>query len=118
MFESGKISAVVVDPIRTDAEVKHSDIPNAEISTDAVSKRPICEPVDAKEISSVNCQFVMDNYVDHGEISASTHWFNPLNKLSTTFLSAEQITITDTLNWTDEYNSYYSIDNAGNINTK
>jgi hypothetical protein len=89
MYENGKISAVVYDPIRTDAEVLYNDIPNAEVSTDTVIQRSICDKIDKNELSNINCQYVLDNNINNGTISASTHLYMPLNKLSTTFLSDE-----------------------------
>jgi hypothetical protein len=80
---------MVVDPIRTDAEVKYGSNPNDELSVDSVTKRDIVEKIDAKELSNINCQFVLDNNINNGRLSASTHWYNPLNKLSTTYLSVE-----------------------------
>ena len=115
LYENGKISAMVVDPIRTDAEVKYGSNPNDELSVDAVIKRDIVEKIDAKELSNINCQFVLDNNINNGRLSVSTHWYNPLNKLSTTYLSAEQKTIIDSLKGENAYDSYYSMDNNGNV---
>lgn len=115
MYENGKISAVVYDPIRTDAEVKYNNIPNAEVSTDVVIQRPICDKISKKELSNINCQYVLDNNINNGTISASTHLYIPLNKLSTTFLSDEQITITDTQKGDNTFDSYYITHNNGQL---
>lgn len=118
IYENGKISAVVYDPIRTDAEVSYNDIPNAEISTDAVTGRPICDKVDAKELSNINCQFVLDNNINRGRLSASTHYYDPINKLSTTYLSVEQKTIVDSLKGEEAVDNYYAMDNNGFIDQR
>jgi hypothetical protein len=115
LYENGKISAIVVDPIRTDALVKYGAEPNSEISTDVVLSRELEDKVKANEISNINCQFVLDNSVNNGKLSASTHWYNPLTKLSTTILSTEQITIMDSCTGEEKYDSFYLMDNGGNI---
>jgi hypothetical protein len=95
--------------------VKYGVEPNSELSTDVVLSRELEDKVQANEISNINCQFVLDNSVNNGKLSASTHWYNPLAKLSTTILSAEQITIMDSCTGEDKYDSFYSMDNVGNI---
>ena len=79
LYESGKLSAIVVDPVRTEAKVKYDTSLEAELSVDAVESRPIADKVDDEEISSINCQLVMDNDVARGTISASTHYFDPIS---------------------------------------
>lgn len=55
MCESGKISAIVVDPIRTSAEVDYGTEVDSPLSIDAVASRPIQDKVDSKELSSIDC---------------------------------------------------------------
>jgi hypothetical protein len=43
MYESGKISAIVVDPIRTSADVDYGSEVVSPLSIDAVTSRPICK---------------------------------------------------------------------------
>lgn len=113
MYESGKISAIVVDPIRTQAEVDYGTEVDSPLSIDAVTSRPICEKVDAKEMSSINCQYVMDNDYGHGTVSSSTHWYDPVALLSTTILSDLQQTIVDKRSGETTVDSYYVVDNDG-----
>ena len=113
MYESGKISAVVVDPIRTQAEVSYGTEVDAPLSIDAVTSRPICEKVEAKQLSSIDCQFVMDNFYGHGTVSSSTHWYDPVSLLSTTILSNLQQTIIDKRSGETIVDSYCVVDNDG-----
>ena len=113
MYESGKISAIVVDPIRTQAEVDYGTEVDSPLSIDAVTSRPICEKVDAEEMSSINCQYVMDNDYGHGTVSSSTHWYDPVSLLSTTILSDLQQTIVDKRSGDTTVDSYYVVDNDG-----
>lgn len=106
MYENGKISAIVVDPIRTDAKVHYDDSINGPLSIDAVSERPICNKVDAKEISSINCQFVLDNKYANGTISSSTHLYNPINESNTI----------SSLNGEQQNDSFYVMGNDGMTN--
>lgn len=55
LYEDGKISAIVADPIRTDAKVKYGSQVNDELSVDAVSQRPIADLVDVEALSNANC---------------------------------------------------------------
>lgn len=43
MYESGKISAIVVDPIRTEASVAYETGVDAPLSIDAVESREVCD---------------------------------------------------------------------------
>lgn len=85
LHEAGKISAIVFDPIRTEAKVKHESGIDAPLSVDAVESRPACDKVDSEEVSSVHCRQVLDNDNNtHGSISHSTHYFNPQNEKKAT----------------------------------
>ena len=77
LYEDGKISAIVADPIRTDAKVKYGSQVNDELSVDAVSQRPIADLVDVEALSNANCQLVLDTSSNHGTLSASTHFYDP-----------------------------------------
>lgn len=116
MHESGKISAIVVDPIRTEAHVHYGTAVDSPLSTDAVTLRPVCEKVDAKEVSSVYCKEILDNGGGngaYGSISHYTHYFNPTSFLSTTVLSLEQKTILDKRDGKTNVDSAYHVDNLG-----
>lgn len=115
MYESGKISSIVCYPIRTDAKVEYSDIPNAELSTDHVVEREICDKIASDEIENINCQHVLDNQVNYGTISSSTHYFNPINKNINTSVEIDGVpgTIIARKNGTISTDSYNIIDNIG-----
>lgn len=113
MYESGKISAIVVDPIRTQADVDYGTEVDSPLSIDAVTSRPIQDKVDSKELSSIDCQHVLDNFYGHGTISSSTHWYDPTSYSTTTVLSAEQKTTIEKKNGKAETDSYYIVDNDG-----
>ena len=111
MYENGKISAIVFDPIRTEAKVKYNDSIDGQVSVDAVESRPICEKVDSKELSNINCQFVLDNNAANGTISSSTTWYNPISESEIISADNGQTIIVSSLNG-EEQNSFYDI--AGN----
>ena len=113
MYESGKISAIVVDPIRTQADVDYGTEVDSPLSIDAVTSRPIQDKVDLKELSSIDCQHVLDNFYGHGTISASTHWYDPISYSNIEVLSIEQKTTTEKKNGKVETDSYYIVDNDG-----
>lgn len=113
MFEDGKISAIVVQPIRTEAKVSYGPEPDSPISVDAVESRPICEQVEANQISNINCQMVLDNSAANGTLSNSTHYFNPISIKEATILSAEQKTTTMQKTGSISTDSYSIVDNSG-----
>ena len=113
MHESGKISAIVVDPIRTEASVAYETGVDAPLSIDAVESREVCDQVANEEISSIDCQHVLDNFYGHGTISSSTHYFNPTSYTNNTFLSVEQQNITESKNGRISTDSYCIVDNDG-----
>lgn len=113
MYESGKISAVVADPIRTQAEVSYGTEVDAPLSIDAVTSRPICEKVEAKQLSSIDCQFVMDNFYGHGSISSSTHWFDPVSYSTVTSSDNGQKIVSENKSGTRQIDSYCLVDNDG-----
>ena len=113
MFEDGKISAIVFQPIRTEATAKYNGTPDSPISVDAVESRPICEKVDSNEISNINCQIVLDNYVSNGTLSNSTHYFDPINFTENLILSTEQKNITTKKTGQISTDSYNVVDNSG-----
>lgn len=114
MHEAGKISAVVFDPIRTEAKVKHESGVDAPLSVDAVESRSICDKVDTKEISSVYCQQVLDNDNNaHGSISHSTHYFNPQNEKKATSRNNGRKATSRTRKGKVQVDSDYVVDNLG-----
>lgn len=115
MYENGKISAIVVDPIRTEAKVKYSDDLGNELSIDAVSSRPTCEKVDAEEISSINCQFVLDNHDANGTMSCSTHWFNPANEKNMLSIDNGQTIVVSSLIGEERNDYSYVANNVGMV---
>ena len=92
-YENGKISAIVVDPDRRYAEVNYNNTYIGQISDDQVSARPVVASVDNEDISSIDCQLVLDNHEFNGTISCGTHYFDPRESHVTTYLSDEQKTI-------------------------
>lgn len=112
MHESGKISSIVCFPIRTDAKVEYDDSPTAELSTDHVIERPLCDKIDKNKLMNINCQNVLDNFVNYGTISSSTHYFNPIAINET--LSSTSGTSTIKKNGTISSDSYDIVNNVGN----
>lgn len=112
MHESGKISSIVCFPIRTEAKVEYDDSPTAELSTDHVVERPLCDKVDNDKVMNINCQNVLDNYANYGTISSSTHYFNPIaiNEI----LNSETETSTIRKSGKISTDSYNIINNVGN----
>jgi len=106
-YESGKISAAVYDPIRTDASVDYTN--------NIVSGRHLCEQVSANEISNINCQAVLDNAYKNGQLSTSTHLYEISNFNNTEVLSAEQRTTTVTSGLTAQNDNYDVMNNYGQI---
>lgn len=113
MYESGKISAIVVDPIRTEANVQREYTVDSPLSIDAVSSRPTCELIDSDQISNINCQYVLDNSSNHGAISATTHWFDPESYTKSTTISTENKQMFEKKNGSISTDSYSVVDNDG-----
>ena len=113
MYEDGKISAMVVAPIRTEAVVEYHATPDASLSVDAVDSRPICDKIAEDALSNINCQYVLDNTENNGTISSSTHYFCPYNVNEKTMLSAEKRVLKNLKTGQISTDSYSSIDNAG-----
>ena len=83
-YENGKISAIVEDPIRTEASVVYNE------EDDHLVNRNLQDKVDAEEISNMNCQTVMDNFYDRGTISSSTHLYIPTSVNQQSTLTSSQ----------------------------
>lgn len=83
IYESGKISAVVEDPIRTEAAVDYSQL------SGELSSRPVQDAVDLEQISNMNCQLVLDNAFGNGTISCSTHRYVPIDQSLNVTTSSE-----------------------------
>lgn len=113
MYEDGKISAMVVAPIRTEAVVEYHATPDASLSVDAVDSRPICDKIAEDALSNINCQYVLDNSKNNGMISSSTHYFQPYSINEKKILSAENKILKNTKNGTISTDSYSFIDNDG-----
>lgn len=76
-YESGILSAVVKNPYQLPAIIQHSKSKfQYDQQFDRVSSYPFKEAVDDKEVSSINCQLVLNNTDNNGEISTSTHFYN------------------------------------------
>ena len=77
IFEDGKISAIVEDPVSTSAIIDYHDDKNilSILSTDCISARPICDKIDNNEISNIHCKLVLDNQLSNGSILENTHHF-------------------------------------------
>lgn len=114
MHEAGKISAIVFDPIRTEAKVKYESGVNAPLSVDAVESRPVCDKVDSEELSSIHCQQVLDNDSStYGSISHSTHYFNPQNEKKATSRNNGRKATSRTRKGKVRVDSDYVVDNLG-----
>ena len=84
-YENGKLSAIVEDPVRTDASV--------DFNADEVQSRQLQDKVNSEEISNLNCQVVLDNKYARGTISCSTHYWNPTSvHLQSTLTSETDVT--------------------------
>ena len=93
IFENGKLSSIVQTPDTRISEVKYNETEDGYLSADAVVARPIYQQIDEREISTINCQHVLDVNSNYGEISASTYYYVPCSEQSSIVLSAEQRTI-------------------------
>lgn len=113
MYEDGKISAIVFDPIRTEANVSYGQTPDASLSIDAVESRPICDKVAANELSNINCQFVLDNHANHGTLSSGTHYFDTGDSKQT--ISSDGKVQTIRKSGTISTDSYNIVDNNGKL---
>jgi len=70
-YENGKLSVQVEDPDRRDSLIDYKNTYIGQISDDVVSARPICEKVEAEELSNIHCKLVFDNDAStYGVISA------------------------------------------------
>lgn len=115
IFENGKISSIVQTPDTRPAVVKFNNEENAYLSTDAVEERPIYDLIADKEISTVNCQHVLDVVANDGEVSSSTYCFMPYSESSAIVLSLEQRTVVSSLDANSEANTLIRQNDAGLI---
>lgn len=85
MHESGKISAYVQQPYDNDVSVdfSHGDV-SCEISADVAKK------IDENQLSHIVVQQVLDNSLNKGEISSSTHFYEPHSSYTSVYLSDMQ----------------------------
>lgn len=105
-YECGKLSGIVVDPIRTNCSVEYDQFEKEDNNTSVENKysyeitNPVNEKISKNQLSNINCQYVLDNDAGvHGELSTSTHWYDLIN----INLSDEQLTCKGTIS-TDNRN--------------
>lgn len=110
MHESGKISSYVQQPFDNDVSIDFSygDV-SCEISAD------IAQKIEANEISHIVCQQVLDNTLGKGEISVSTHFYEPYSFTSSYFLSDTQEAIVSSLDRETSALNYGLKNNLGDI---
>lgn len=110
MHESGKISSYVQQPFDNDVSIdfSHGDV-SCEISAD------IAQKIEANEISHIVCQQVLDNTLGKGEISVSTHFYEPYSFTSSYFLSDTQEAIVSSLDRETSALNYGLKNNLGDI---
>lgn len=81
-YESGILSAIVRDPYQNDAIVNHNTSQfQYDQQFDSVSCYPAKNAVDENKVNNSNCQFVLNNIINGGEVFASTHqhYVDPAN---------------------------------------
>lgn len=113
IFESGKISSIVQTPDTRPATVKYNNDEAAYLSTDAVQERPVYDQIARGELSTINCQHVLDDDVNNGEVSSSTYCFVPYSESSAIVLSSEQRTVVSSLDAESEAGTQIRQHNAG-----
>ena len=91
IYESGKISSLVSDPIRTEAVAEHAGDIREFLSGEYVTARPMLEKIAANEVSNVYCQHVLDNEAYRGQVLSETYRYDVKNELCNIFLSAENM---------------------------
>ena len=96
MHEAGKISSYVQQPFDNNVSI---DFSNGDISCDVSAK--IEQKINANEISHIVCQNVLDNELNDGEISSSTHKFIPIK--DQIYLSSANEFLISTLNGNTQF---------------
>ena len=96
MHESGKISSYVQQPFDNNVSI---DFSNGDISCDVSAE--IEQKINANEISHIVCQNVLDNELNDGEISSSTHKFIPIK--DQIYLSSANEVFISTLNGNTQF---------------
>ena len=110
MHESGKISAYVQQPYDNDVTI---DFSNGDISCQIDAD--IAQKIEANEISHIVCQNIIDNSLNKGEISVSTHYYDPYSFTSSYFLSDTQEAKVSSLNIETSALIYSIRNNLGDI---
>lgn len=83
--ESGKLSAIVRYPYQLEASVQHNnDLYQYEKRYDSVNCYPVESSVNSKIVPSINCQNVMDNEKNNGEILLHTFQYDTSADISST----------------------------------
>ena len=85
MHESGKISSYVQQPYDNNVSI---DFSRGDVSCEISDE--VMQQINNNEISHIVCQSVLDNDIHKGEISASTHFYEPYTFTSSYFLSDTQ----------------------------
>ena len=96
MHESGKISSYVQQPFDNNVSI---DFSNGDISCNVSAE--IEQKINANEISHIVCQNVLDNELNDGEISSSTHKFIPIK--DQIYLSSANEVFISTLNGNTQF---------------